>query len=203
MILCFLYTDAGYHDTPEKWLSGTVPVPRPWAAGIQYDGDINRTGLVLEDLASFYPGAECFEVAGFFWWQGDRDSRDMGLATHYEANLVTLIEQLRLQYHAPNAPFVTASLGQTVLNSTAGDGLILSGMLNVGCNGAGAGGGAVAKCKYPQFKSNVATVYTHPLLHSPSSSGAHYGGDAETYMNVGQAMGAAMLEMLNAQVLSE
>lgn len=189
---------AGYHDTPEKWLNGTVPVARPWYAGIQYDGDVNRSGLVLGDIASFYPGAECFEVAGFFWWQGDRDSRDMGLSTHYEANLVTLIEQLRLQFHAPAAPFVTASLGQTVLGSTAGDGLILDGMLNVGCNGAGAGGGATAKCKYPQFKGNVAAVYTHPLLHSPGSSGAHYGGDAETYMNVGEAMGAAMVEMLKA-----
>jgi hypothetical protein len=29
-----------------------------------------------------------------------------------------------------------------------------------------------------------------------SSSGSHYGGNAETYMNIGQAMGAAMVELL-------
>ena len=43
-------------------------------------------------------------------------------------------------------------------------------------------------------------VYTHPLLHTPGSSGAHYGKDAKTYMNVGEAMGAAMVKMLQGQV---
>ena len=38
--------------------------------------------------------------------------------------------------------------------------------------------------------------YTHPLEHTPGSSGAHYGGDAYTYMNVGEAMGAAMVKLL-------
>jgi hypothetical protein len=69
-----------------------------WAAGIQYDGDIYRANTVLGNLSSFYPGAKCYEVAGFFWWQGDRDSRDMGLSTLYEKNLVRLIKQLRVQY---------------------------------------------------------------------------------------------------------
>ena len=49
--------------------------------------------------------------------------------------------------------------------------------------------------KYPEFKGNVATVYTHPLSKG-SSSGGHYGGNAVTYMNVGEAMGAAMVELL-------
>ena len=52
--------------------------------------------------------------------------------------------------------------------------------------------------KYPEFAGNVAAVYTHPLMHTPGSSGAHYGGDASTYMNVGEAMGAAMVKMLDA-----
>jgi hypothetical protein len=51
-------------------------------------------------------------------------------------------------------------------------------------------------CRYPEFKGNVAAVYTHPLMHSPGSSGAHYGKDAETYMNVGEAMGKAMVGLL-------
>jgi len=140
---------------------------------------------VLGNLSTFFPGSKCYEVAGFFWWQGDRDSRDMGLSTHYEPNLVALIKQLRVQYGSPNAKFVTASLGQTVKGSMGGDGLILDAMLNV-ANGT----------KYPAFKGNVAAVYTHPLMHTPSSSGSHYGGDAETYMNIGQAMGQAMVGLL-------
>lgn len=49
--------------------------------------------------------------------------------------------------------------------------------------------------KHPEFKGAVATVYTHPLSMG-SSSNAHYGGNAKTYMNVGQAMGEAMVELL-------
>ena len=109
----------------------------------------------------------------------------MGLSTQYEKNLVTFIKQLRSTFKAPNAPFVTASLGQTVKGSTSGDGLILDAMLNVD----GESG------KYPDFKGNVAAVYTNPLMHVPSSSGGHYGKDGETYMNVGEAMGAAMAKL--------
>ena len=48
--------------------------------------------------------------------------------------------------------------------------------------------------KYPEFKGNVATVYSHPLSMGGASSG-HYSGDARTYMNVGEAMGKAMAEL--------
>ena len=111
--------------------------------------------------------------------------RDINLSAHYERNLVNLIKRLRIQYSSPNAKFVTASLGQTVQGDTDGGGLILDAME------------AVANAtKYPEFKGNVAAVYTHPLEHSPGSSGGHYGKDAETYMNVGQAMGMAMVNLL-------
>ena len=49
--------------------------------------------------------------------------------------------------------------------------------------------------RYPEFKGSVAAVYTHPLENTPGSSGAHYGKDALTYMNVGQAMGQAMVAL--------
>lgn len=182
------FTYAGYHQSPMKWPKGTTPVPMGWAAGLQYDGDIWRANQVLANLSTYYPApaAECYEVAGFFWWQGDKDSRDMGLSTHYEENLVALIKQLRVQYNVPKAKFVSASLGQTSMNDTkSGGGLILQAMENV-ANGE----------KYPEFKGSVATVYTHPLLHTPGSSGGHYGDDAETYMNVGEMMGKAMAMLL-------
>ena len=51
--------------------------------------------------------------------------------------------------------------------------------------------------KYKEFKGNVATVYTNPLSKGGASN-SHYGGNAETYMNVGEAMGRAMVELLKA-----
>eukprot|EP00054_Salpingoeca_dolichothecata_P023563 m.157600 g.157600 ORF g.157600 m.157600 type:complete len:349 (+) comp24724_c0_seq1:69-1115(+) len=182
-----VYEYAGYHQTPEKWEKGTTPQPVNWMAGEQYDGDTNRSQIILDHIADYYPGATDYEVAGFFWWQGDRDSRDTGLSDRYEHNLVNLINVLRKQFKAPKAKFVTASLGQTPMGSTSNDGKILQAMLNVDGNSG----------KYPQFKGNVAAVYTHPLSMG-GSSGAHYNNNAETYMNVGEGMGQAMVKLLQA-----
>ena len=123
--------------------------------------------------------------------QGDRDSRDPALSEQYESNLAALIKSLRLRYKAPNAPFVTASLGQSTLpvaNCTGNcGGEILQAMMNI-----------ADPTKHPEFKGTVGFVDTHPLEHTPGSSGGHYGHDAYTYMNVGEAMGAAMVKLLKA-----
>ena len=175
----------GYKGSPEKWKQGTEPKKIGWYAGMQYDGDIARAKKVLAELDKYYPGAKEYEVAGFFWWQGDRDSRSAALSGRYEKNLAHLIKTLRKDFDCPNANFVCASLGQTKKGSTDGGGKILNAIQAVdGKSG-----------KYPEFKGNVASVYTHPLSKG-GSSGGHYGGNAETYMNVGEAMGKAMVELL-------
>jgi hypothetical protein len=165
---------------------GIEPKPEGWYAGMQYDGDVANVKKVLADLDKYYPGATNYEVAGFFWWQGDKDRYNKAHATMYEENLVTLIKQLRKEFNAPKANFVCASLGQTKEGAEGNDGLILNGTLAVdGKTG-----------KYPEFKDNVASVYTHPLSKGGASNG-HYGGNAETYMNVGEGMGRAMVDLLS------
>jgi hypothetical protein len=42
----------------------------------------------------------------------------------------------------------------------------------------------------------VASVYTYPLSKG-GSSGGHYNRNAETYMNIGEAMGKAMVELFS------
>jgi len=189
----FEFTDAkgvtwvhpGYKGTPERWVKDTEPKKITWYAGMQYDGDIARAKKVLAELDKYYPGAKKYEVAGFFWWQGDRDSRSAALSSRYEKNLVHLIKTLRKDFNAPNAKFICASLGQTKKGATDGGGKILDAMLAVDGKSD----------KYPEFRNNVASVYTHPLSKG-GSSGGHYGGNAETYMNVGEAMGRAMTVLL-------
>ena len=178
----------GYKGSPERWKKGSEPKKIGWYAGLQYDGDVARAKKVLAELDKYYPDAKEYEVAGFCWWQGDRDSRSAALSGRYEKNLVHLIKQLRKDFNAPNAKFVSASLGQTKKGATDGGGKILDAMLAVD----GASG------KYPEFKGNVASVYTHPLSKG-SSSGGHYGGNAETYMNIGEAMGEAMAKLLKGK----
>jgi len=175
----------GYKGSPERWKKGDEPKKINWYAGMQYDGDIARAKKVLSELGKYYPGAKNYEIAGFFWWQGDRDSRSEALSSRYEKNLVHLIKTLRKDFNAPKANFVCASLGQTKKGATDGGGKILNAMLAVdGSSG-----------KYLEFKGNVASVYAHPLSKG-GSSGGHYSGNAETYMNVGEAMGQAMVKLL-------
>ncbi len=176
---------AGSKDVNERWLKGEEPKAVPWYAGKQYDDDVKNAKAVLEKLGEYYPGATKYEVAGFLWWQGDRDRYKEGHAARYEHNLVNLIKSLRKDFNCPQGKFVLATLGQTSKeNATGNDGLIFNAMMNIS-DGA----------KHPQFKGHIATVYAHPLSKGGASNG-HYNGDARTYMNVGEAMGRAMADLI-------
>lgn len=182
------YTYAGFGDSPMKWETGTTPTPIDWTAGIQYVGDTTAAKDVLADLGTYYPGATQYEIAGFVFWQGDKDRYDDGLASRYETNLVKLIKALRSDFNAPDAPFVCATLGQTEKGATGNDGLILDAQLAVDGDAG----------NYPEFAGNVATVYSNPLSMGGSSN-AHYSGNAETYMNVGDGLGWAMVKLLQGK----
>ncbi|MFN9196745.1 MAG: sialate O-acetylesterase [Planctomycetaceae bacterium] len=124
-------------------------------------------------------------MAGFFFWQGERDAGNAGHAALYEANLVAFIQALRREFQAPNARFVCATLGEATKEGSGPTRAVLDAHLAVdGTSG-----------KYPEFRGNVATVYTHPLAQGGSGNG-HYGGKAEVYMDVGEAMGQAMVKLL-------
>lgn len=193
---------AGYKDRPDSWEAdkdkGLATAPPPWVdkagkpidwyAGKQYDDDVAHAKTVLADLAKYHPGATRYEVAGFFFWQGEKDCGNPVHAAHYEANLVRFIKQVRQDFNAPGAKFVLATLGETTKGSGGPGGLVLDAQLAVdGKTG-----------KYPEFKGNVATVYTNPMAQGGSGN-AHYGGKAEVYMTVGEAMGQAMVELLGGK----
>jgi hypothetical protein len=180
---------AGYGQSPLSWEKGTEPKPIGWKAGVQYDGDVARAKVVLRNLGEFYPGATEYEVAGFLWWQGDKDRYNAGHASKYEKNLINLIAALRKDFNAPKAKFVCATLGQTNKENAKGnEKLILDAMFTISDAN-----------KYPALKGDVTTVYSNPLSMG-SSSNAHYGGNAKTYMNVGEAMGEAMVRLLKADI---
>ena len=176
---------AAYGQSPNRWIKGATPKPIGWYAGKEYDMDVTFAKYVLANLQNYYPGAKSYRIAGFFFWQGDKDRYDPGYAAHYEKNLEAYIEAVRKDFGVPKSPFVLATLGQDVKGRTRGnDGLILKAQL------------AIANAlKHPEFTGNVATVYTHPLSLGGASNG-HYNGNAQTYMNVGLAMGKAMDKLL-------
>jgi len=179
---------AGYKESPLSWDKGTKPEPINWYAGKQYDDCFGAAHEVLKNFDKEFPHWEGrgYEIEGFAWWQGDKDRYVEAHAVRYEKNLVRLIKTLRKEFKAPKAKFVVATLGQTAKNAQpSNDKLILDAQLAVdGTTG-----------NYPEFKGNVSTVYTHPLSQGGASN-SHYDGNAQTYMDVGVAMGEAMVKLL-------
>jgi hypothetical protein len=179
---------AGYKDSPDSWAKGTDPKPIGWYAGKQYDDDTADAKKVLAELDKHYPGATKYEVAGFFFWQGEKDCGNAVHASRYEQNLVRFIKQLRKDFNAPDAKFVLATLGESTKGSGGNGGKVLEAQLAVDGNSG----------KHPEFKGNVATVYSNPMAQGGSGNG-HYGGKAEVYMDVGEAMGKAMAGLLKGK----
>jgi len=196
---------AGYKDAPDSWEmdtdKGTATKPPAWIdkktgkviewyAGKQYDDDLANAKKVLSELGTYYPGAEKYEIAGFVWWQGHKD-QNKAHAGRYEQNLVNLIKSLRKDYNAPSAPFVLA----------------------VGCGNPGreSFGLQIAEAqlamndakKHPEFAGNVRCVDSRDFWReaavSPKNQGYHYNRNAETYMEVGSALGWAMAELMQAE----
>ena len=179
---------AGYKESPLSWDKGTTPKPINWYAGKQYDDCFGAAHEVLDNFDKQFPHwkGRGYEIEGFAWWQGDKDRYNDGHAIQYEKNLVRLIKTLRMEFKAPKANFVVATLGQTPKDAPpSNDKLILDAQLAVD--------GTIGK--YPEFKGNVATVYTHPL-NQGGASNSHYNGNAQTYMDVGVAMGEAMVRLI-------
>ena len=182
---------AGYKESPLSWDKGSEPEPINWYAGKQYDECFKAAHEVLNNFDAQFPHwkGRGYEIAGFAWWQGDKDRYNLAHAKKYEENLVHLIKTLRREFKASKAKFIVATLGQTAKDSAdLNEKLILDAQLAVD----GATG------KYPDFKGNVGTVLTHPLSQGGASN-SHYNGNAQTYMDVGLAMGEAMVRLLQGK----
>ena len=145
-----------------------------WYAGLQYDQDVGAAQTALKDLATYYPGATKFEVAGFFWWQGEADPAKGNVET-YDKNLAFLFNDLKKDFNAPNAKFVLATMGEHDKTAPLAQKMF-------------------AFAENPEFKDQAAVFFSKPV--SKGSGNGHYGGDGETYMNVGEGMGKAMVELL-------
>jgi len=146
-----------------------------WYAGLQYDQDVGAAQEALRNLGTYYPGATKYEVAGFFWWQGNAE-RGKGNVENYDKNLAFLFNDLRKDFNAPNAKFVCATLGEHDMNATLSQKMF-------------------AFAALPEFKDQAAVFYSKPV--AKGSSGGHYGGDPDTYMKVGEGMGKLMVELLS------
>ncbi|MFU8892465.1 MAG: sialate O-acetylesterase [Luteolibacter sp.] len=182
---------AGYKDPKSSWPKGETPEEGGWYAGKQYDECFGAAKEVLAKFDESFPhwAGRGYEIAGFGWFQGHKDTGSEVHANRYESNLVNLIRALRKEFDAPDAPFVVAvGCGN---EGREGTGLIIADAQLAVCGSTG---------KYPEFKGNVKSVDTRDYFptaeESPRDQGYHYHQNAGAYMQIGEAMGKAMVELL-------
>ena len=157
--------------------------------GMYYQELVARTNAVMRDLYTEFPELAGMkpELVGIGWHQGWNDRINQSFNDAYETNLAHLIRDLRRDLDSPNVPFVIAETGMSGETETHPRALSLM-------------RAQAAVANYDEFKKNVAFVGTkafyRPAEESPSSQAYHWNSNAETYYLIGEAMGQAMLRLL-------
>ncbi|MBN1443948.1 MAG: hypothetical protein JXA90_14655 [Planctomycetes bacterium] len=170
---------SGRNDPGSEWES------------LEYKLMVEGVRKTLDQIAEIVPGykGQGYEIAGFAWWQGHKDSFTPELIDEYEKNLVNLIRDVREEFKAPRLPVVIATVGFGGHNMADKFLKILKAQMAVG-----------DPAKHPELAGTVASVDTRDFWRevdeSPTSQDYHYNRNAETYMLVGDALGRAMVQLL-------
>ena len=173
---------SGRNDPDSKWES------------LEYRLMVEGVRKTLDQIAEIVPGykGQGYEIAGFVWWQGHKDSFTPELIDEYEKNLVNLINDVRAEFKAPKMRAVVATVGFGGHNMADKFLKILQAQMAVG-----------DPKKHPEFAGTVASVDTRDFWRevdeSPMSQDYHYNRNAETYMLVGDALGRAMVNLLGGK----
>jgi alpha-galactosidase len=167
---------------------------------IEYKLMVEGVRKTLDNIEKVVPGykGQGYEIAGFAWFQGHKDSYTEELIAEYEKHLVNLINDVRKEFKVPKLPAVVATIG-------FGGHKMAEKFLRI--HGAQMAVGNPKK--HPEFSGTVASVdirdFWREVGESPTNQDYHYNRNAETYMLVGDALGRAMVNLLggNAEALPQ
>lgn len=167
--------------------------PKSEWEGLEYRLMVEGVHKVLKNLDKVMPGytGQGYEVTGFVWWQGHKDSGST--KEEYEKNLVNLIQDLRKEFNAPEMRAAIATVGFEGVKLLEGP-----------WKGVWEAQMAVGDPKqHPEFAGKVATVDTRGFWRSkgdsPTGVGYHYNHNAETFTLTGDSLGRAMVELLGGK----
>ena len=148
----------------------------------------------LDNIDQVVPGykGQGYDLAGFVWFQGHKDSFSQELITKYEENLVNLINDVRKEFKTPKLPAVVATVGFGGHRMQDKFLRILKAQMAVG-----------DPKRHPEYAGTVASVDTRNFWRevdeSPANQDYHYNRNAETYMLIGDALGRAMVGLLGGK----
>jgi len=175
--------------------SGRTDPDSKWES-LEYKLMVEGVRKTLDNIDKVVPGyqGQGYEIAGFAWFQGHKDSGTEESIAEYEKHLVNLINDVRKEFKAPKMPAVIATVGFGGHNMADKFLRILEAQMAVG-----------DPKKHPEFAGTVASVDTRDFWRevdeSPKSQDYHYNRNAETYMLVGDALGRAMVGLLGGKAI--
>jgi hypothetical protein len=162
---------------------------------IEYKLMVEGVRKTLDNIDKVVPGykGQGYEIAGFAWFQGHKDSGSEQSISEYEKHLVNLINDVRKEFKLPKLPVVVATVGFGGHNMSDKFVRILKAQMAVGD----------AK-QHPEYAGTVASIDTRDFWRevdeSPTNQDYHYNRNAETYMLIGDAIGRAMVGLLGGNV---
>ena len=173
--------------------SGRTDPDSQWES-LEYKLMVAGVRKTLDNIDKIVPGykGQGYEIAGFAWFQGHKDSGTEESIAEYEKHLVNLINDVRKEFKTPKLPAVVATVGFGGHNMQDKFVKILEAQMAVG-----------DPQKHPEFAGTVASVDTRDFWRevdeSPTSQDYHYNRNAETYMLIGDALGRAMVGLLGGE----
>ncbi|MDE0569224.1 MAG: hypothetical protein OSB44_00990 [Verrucomicrobiales bacterium] len=160
----------------------------------EYKLMIEGVRKTLNNIAKVVPDYknQGYEIAGFVWFQGHKDSFTEVLIEEYEKHLANLINDVRKEFDTPKLPVVVATIGFGGHN-------MQEKFLNIHQAQM-----AISDTKkHPEYAGTVASVDTRDFWRevdeSPKGEDYHYNRNAETYMLIGDALGRAMVRLLGGK----
>ena len=145
----------------------------------------------LANLEKDFPQLAGYEVeiAGFGWHQGWNDGCNDDATAEYEKNMANFIRDVRKDLKVKDLPFVIANTGQNGPGTKGRFADLCQAQMNIG-----------DPKKHPEFKGTVISIDTRPFKASderaPSGFGYHWNHSGESHFKVGDAMGEAMVKLL-------
>jgi alpha-galactosidase len=161
---------------------------------------VNDATAHLPEIIPGYQKETGYEIAGFFWNQGEHDCTPE-FSAEYEQNLANLIKDLRQEFKAPGMKAVIAVTGFGGRDpKDAKTGVAPKGYENQ----LKVIAAQMAVPLRPEFKGTVATVETRDFYRPQAQFGGngqtiHWHGNGESYWLMGEAMGREMVKLLGAK----
>ena len=133
-------------------------------------------------------GNRKYRIAGFVWFQGWNDMVNNDARAEYTVNMINLVIDIRKEFKLPRLPVVIGELGN--MGEKAGGGM-------VELRKAQAAAAASPKLGKGTVSFVKTTPFARPKELSPNiGHGHHWFGNAESYFLIGDALGRAMVKLL-------